>query len=104
MPSANCWGGALLSRNQGAYLLTLWGLPHGIVEAVARHHTPRRVESAGLDPVAAVHVADLLVAEQEAGACGGSLDLEYLAALGVADRVDSWRALAAEHVTAAGAR
>ena len=85
----------------GAYLLALWGLPHRIVEAVAYHHAPGRLDAETLDPVAAVHIADLLITEQEQVASGGtsvSPDAGYLAGLGVADRLAGWRALAAKHV------
>jgi putative nucleotidyltransferase with HDIG domain len=84
----------------GAYLLTLWGLPHRIVEAVARHHAPTRLQATELDPIAAVYIANLLVAEQQNqgdDGTGDSLDRGDLAGLGVADRVGSWRLLAAEY-------
>lgn len=81
----------------GAYLLSLWGLPHQIVEAVAHHHAPSRVGVTELDPVAAVHIANLLVGEQAPSSADDiyeGLDEDYLAGLGVADRLDSWRELA----------
>ena len=85
----------------GAYLLTLWGLPHPIVHAVAHHHAPDRLDTDRLDPPAAVHIADLLVTEQEHGSGGGAAeapDEGYLARLGVAEQLPAWRALAARHV------
>lgn len=88
----------------GAYLLTLWGLPHPIVEAVAYHHAPTRLDHTELDPIAAVYIANRLIAEQQAdppGPAAEALDHDYLAALGVTDRLDSWRTLAAEHVRGA---
>jgi putative nucleotidyltransferase with HDIG domain len=89
----------------GAYLLTLWGLPHPIVEAVAHHHAPTRLDHTELDPVAAVHIANLLISEQQAdqsGDAAAELDQDYLAALGVTDRLGSWRTRAADHVRAVG--
>jgi HD-like signal output (HDOD) protein len=44
-------------------LLSLWGLPDGVVEAVAHHHDPGVVPGATLDAVAAVHIADALAHE-----------------------------------------
>jgi HD-like signal output (HDOD) protein/CheY-like chemotaxis protein len=44
----------------GGYLLGIWGLPYGIVEAVAFHHEPERVAQRGLDVLLVVHVADWL--------------------------------------------
>jgi HD-like signal output (HDOD) protein/ActR/RegA family two-component response regulator len=89
----------------GAYLLSLWRLPPIIVEAVEHHHAPRLRELAGLDPGAAVYIADRLVAEQEAAHADHRpcepIDEEYLARLGVIDRLDGWRQVAASHVGAA---
>jgi HD-like signal output (HDOD) protein/CheY-like chemotaxis protein len=85
----------------GAYLLTLWGLPIPIVDAVAHHHAPTRLPTARLDPGAAVYIANLLVAQQQQdpdNSAEETLDLDYLTALGVKDRLASWTQLAAEHV------
>jgi HD-like signal output (HDOD) protein/CheY-like chemotaxis protein len=45
----------------GACLLGLWGLPLELVEAVAYHHTPNRVQHTPTHVLAAVHVADAMV-------------------------------------------
>jgi putative nucleotidyltransferase with HDIG domain len=85
----------------GAYLLTLWGLPHRIVEAVAHHHSPIRIPGTKLDSSAAVHIAVVLVDGYRDDGIGGApqeLDLVYLEELGVADRVDAWQAIAARQV------
>jgi putative nucleotidyltransferase with HDIG domain len=86
----------------GAYVLGLWGLPHAVVEAVAHHHAPARVEPSGLDPVVAVHVADHLARElfPATSAAPPPLDEELLERLGLLDRLDEWRALAAAAVAA----
>lgn len=47
----------------GAYLMGLWGLSDGIVEALAYHHTPRECDYAGLSTLAIVHAADALLHE-----------------------------------------
>ena len=47
----------------GGQLLGLWGLPDGIVEAVAYHHHPQTVPQPQLDAVAAVAIANALVHE-----------------------------------------
>jgi len=87
----------------GAYLLGLWGLPASIVSPVCNHHAPAVSPippGAGLDPVAAVHVADMLDHEAaaeplaEAGFDNGELDLEHLEFLGVATELEDWRAMA----------
>ena len=78
-----------------AYLLGLWGLPASIVEAVAFHHTPGRSDLRSFGPLAAVHVANVLEQEfSKTAVCGkaSEIDREYLAAIGIEDRLDVRRA------------
>ena len=75
-----------------AYLFGLWGLPAAIVEAVAFHHTPEKSDLKKFSALTAVHVANALCDESEAA----NLNLDYLAQIGVADRLDDWRDTAAE--------
>lgn len=82
----------------GGHLLGLWGLPQEVIEAVAFHHDPIASADEQFTPLAAAHVANALaeeandpVLEPEAT---NTLQLEYLERLGVADRVNAWRALA----------
>lgn len=85
-----------------AYLLGLWGLPAPIVEAVAFHHAPGRSDTREFGLLAAVHAADILehelhdLSKAESGKTRNQLDADYLASLGVADRVETWRAEAAK--------
>ena len=44
----------------GAYLLGVWGLPATLVETVAHHHEPTRIEHDDSDVVLAVHVAAVM--------------------------------------------
>lgn len=84
----------------GAYLLSLWGLPDGVVEAVAHHHEPGVLPGTTLDPVVAVHIANALAHEVtpriEGVPPAPPLDEELLATLGVLDRQKAWRRLAAD--------
>lgn len=85
----------------GAYLLGLWGLPLPIVEAAAYHHNPSQVPHQAFDCLAAVHVADALAHTQgsmlpSTGFTPPSLDRQYLADLGVTDRIAEWESMAAE--------
>lgn len=73
----------------GAYLLGLWGLPDGLVEAVAWHHAPSRCPGSGFTPLTAVHAADAILHPED-----GEIDLVYLTRLGIERRVPEWRALA----------
>lgn len=77
----------------GAYLLALWGLPNPIVEAVALHHQPARSTTSEFSPATAVHVADALVHELEPSddEAPPQLDMDYLARLGVEDKIEEWR-------------
>ncbi|MGA2928900.1 MAG: response regulator, partial [Solirubrobacteraceae bacterium] len=83
----------------GAYLLSLWGLPDDVVEAVAHHHDPESFPGLALDPVAAVHIADALAHELEPSAEGAAphstLNEEFLDRLGLLPRQGLWRHLAA---------
>jgi hypothetical protein len=85
----------------GAHLLALWGLPHGVTEAVARHHDcpdPR----APFDAVAVTYVSNVLVEELEYELVPGALpasqlDYDYLEEIGVEPRLAHWRALATRY-------
>lgn len=74
------------------YLLGLWGLPTGIVEAVAFHASPEKSSLKRCSALTAVHVADALCTPGTTA----NLNLAYLADIGVADRLEGWRAIAAE--------
>ncbi|MBM0104936.1 HDOD domain-containing protein [Steroidobacter sp. S1-65] len=47
----------------GAYLLGLWGLPHGVVDAVAFQYMPDHVEHTHFDALAAIAMAHTIVAQ-----------------------------------------
>ncbi len=78
----------------GAYLLGLWGLPAGIVEAVALHHHPVWGGPPTFGPLAAVHAADALVDHPFDRSL---FDHNYLALVGVADRIEAWKTLLATY-------
>jgi putative nucleotidyltransferase with HDIG domain len=74
----------------GAYLLSMWGLPSAIVEAVAHHHDAELMAHRQLDLPHIVHVADLVAGESGDGLPELELattppDHDYLEQLGVAD-------------------
>jgi HD-like signal output (HDOD) protein len=77
----------------GAYLLSLWGLPGTVCDAIAYHHAPSACADRTFGPLAAVHVADVLARDREAaqhGIGGSAIDADYLAAIGMSDRLDAW--------------
>ena len=78
----------------GAYLLGLWGLPIGIVEAAALHHKPGRCANPAFCPLTAVHVTNALAHELfpvDETLISPKIDLAYVQKLGVADHEDFWR-------------
>jgi HD-like signal output (HDOD) protein len=89
----------------GAYLLSVWGLPYTVVEAVAHHHHPRRVPTKGVDMILAVYAANLLAREvcaTKKNVAPPKFDMEFLQEGGAADLLPKWRgiaeaALAREH-------
>ncbi|MEA1997079.1 MAG: HDOD domain-containing protein, partial [Gemmatimonadota bacterium] len=77
----------------GAYLLGLWGLSDPIVEALAFHHCPGKHQCDKFNPVTAVHAADVLehrLSAEEAVGATPEIDREYLAVLGLEERVPVW--------------
>jgi putative nucleotidyltransferase with HDIG domain len=90
----------------GAHLLSLWGLPDGIVEAVAHHHDPAAVDGLAFDGVAGVHIADALAHEVtpsgEDEPPAAVVDLELLDRLGLQPRLAVWRQRARELADSAG--
>jgi HD-like signal output (HDOD) protein len=84
----------------GAYLLGLWGIPHGVLEPVAFHEQPERVEHDKLEVVDIVHLADQIAAQLAPSpfqSAATPVDLERLAQLGAsAAQVDQLRTDAKE--------
>jgi HD-like signal output (HDOD) protein len=77
----------------GAYLLSLWGIPYTILEAVAWHHYPSASRLKTFSPLTAVHVAN--VAEHrrqdiEDVKAIPPLDEAYLAEVGVQNYTKEW--------------
>lgn len=91
----------------GAYLLSIWGLPLSLVQAVAFHHRPSESADTKFSSLTAAHVADVLASERDAAPVNhdAELDRDYLQRLGLREREAVWRSLQAENgaVAAAGA-
>jgi putative nucleotidyltransferase with HDIG domain len=94
----------------GAYLLSLWGLPYPLVEAVAHHHHPARVPQEQLDVIPIVYLANLLAHEQEdrsgtgAGLVSAEIDPEVIEKAELTDRWEEWRGKIGEKEQLAAAR
>lgn len=82
--------GSVTHAEVGAYLLGIWGLPYSVVEAVAYHHHPERVQQQDMDALAVVHIANELMDELRNGGSSAAL-LEYAHQWGVAERLGEWR-------------
>lgn len=70
-----------------AYLLGLWGIPHGVLEAVAFHEQPARIEHDTLEVVDVVHLADRIMQDITPSPfqVPAPLDSARLARLGVSE-------------------
>jgi putative nucleotidyltransferase with HDIG domain len=89
----------------GAYLLGIWGLPYSVVEAVAHHHHPERVQQKKFDVLAGLVVAHTLAAEDDAIAFAGppahdgGVNADYLATLETPFSWDDAQERVAAHLT-----
>jgi HD-like signal output (HDOD) protein len=84
----------------GAYLLGLWGLPYGIVEAVAHHHDPMRLSPTRFGVVEAVHIADALAQEiAPVAGCFAPIDDAVVERLDLRGSLPAWREIAREEAS-----
>jgi HD-like signal output (HDOD) protein len=81
----------------GAYLLGIWGLPLTIVEAVAFHHEPGQAVASDAELLAIVHVADALVHRELGDPAAAPLDMRFIEAAGLAQRLVQWEAVACKY-------
>lgn len=75
----------------GGYLAGLWGLPDPVVECIAFHREPGFCEPGLFPPVAAVHIAHVIVASDGQDTLEG-LDREFVARLCLSERVARYQA------------
>jgi HD-like signal output (HDOD) protein len=85
----------------GAYLLGVWGLPFSIVETTAFHHQPSNAGVETPDVLAAVHLADAVVASVSR-AQPLRVDLPFLERCGLAGELEAWQATATEYFAQLG--
>ncbi len=79
----------------GAYLMSIWGLPLSLVQAVAYHHSPRESGDRKFSSLTAVHAANAIVSERDTSSLKhhAALDPEYLSQFGLGDKESAWRSL-----------
>ena len=83
----------------GAYLLGIWGLGDGIIEAVAFHQHPGECQASGFTAMTAVHIANAIAEQQAQGEARTTdltgVDRDYLAREQLLSRLSGWRELCA---------
>jgi HD-like signal output (HDOD) protein len=83
----------------GGYLLGVWGVPFVLAETVTFHDCPGVVTDGSREVLAAVHLADGLVACGVTGmdpVAGGTLDATFLEQVGLLKELPKWQAKALE--------
>lgn len=83
----------------GGYLLGVWGVPFVLAETVTYHDLPGAVTEGSREVLAAVHLADGLVASARAGVdpvTSGNLDSAFLEQMGLLKELPKWQAKASE--------
>ncbi|NPV87838.1 MAG: HDOD domain-containing protein [Anaerolineae bacterium] len=90
----------------GAYLLSIWGLPGGVVGAVAYHHRPQSGATGSFAVLDAVHIANGLwhwLNAVEPQPPETYFDLPYLQRAGLEKRLEEWKTLARNTLYASSA-
>lgn len=77
----------------GGYLMSIWGLPTSLVQAVAFHHCPALAIESEFSTLTAVHCANVLMHRVSDDDETAAMDGAYLERLGLAGKEESWRNL-----------
>jgi HD-like signal output (HDOD) protein len=79
----------------GGCLLSLWGLPPRVVDAIASHHAPNSAGTEAFSPLAALHAAEAFDSECSENRVGGPVacDSEFFQKHGLTDHLEHWRTL-----------
>jgi len=83
----------------GGYLVSIWGLPTSLVQAVALHHCPSQAIETQFSALTAVHCADALIHAATDSNESPAADAAYLERLGLVGRWNDWRTLLVEIAT-----
>lgn len=89
----------------GAYLMSIWGLPVSIVQAVQFHHSPSAISLSEFSTLTAVHCADAIASERDKWPLNhdSQMDTVHLDSLDLSARAELWRALYEEFLAEADA-
>jgi HD-like signal output (HDOD) protein len=77
----------------GAYLMRAWGIADNVLEAVEYHHRPAECPNRTFGVLTVTHVANVMEHREGSGEGEGApheVDVKYLSALGMGDRLDKW--------------
>ena len=78
----------------GAYLISIWGLPHSLIHAIAYHDCPSQTVEEQFSLLTAVHVADAIVSvNAEPISRDIELDVNYLERIGLGGHERTWNEL-----------
>jgi HD-like signal output (HDOD) protein/CheY-like chemotaxis protein len=86
----------------GAYLMSVWGLPVTMIQAVEFHHHPSSVGGALFSPLTAVHCADVIVSLMDKNVVNldAELDSVHANAMEIAEKMAQWHEFHEEHLRA----
>jgi len=84
----------------GAFLLALWGVPFGVVEAVAFHSDPSAITDGDRTLLVAVHAAEALHDIQTQNAPDERLDMKAIEAANFGPMLPVWRSIVAAEAAA----
>jgi len=76
----------------GAFLISVWGLPRPIIQAVEFHHQPSQLGCKEFSTLTAVHCADVIVSAMDQVAVNrdAALDTQHAEVVGVLSRQSQW--------------
>lgn len=79
----------------GGCLLSLWGLPPRVVDAIASHHAPNTGVTESFSPLAALHAAEAFNSECDNNQAGATVacDSDFFEKYGLTDRLEHWKTL-----------
>lgn len=79
----------------GAYLMSIWGLPHPLIHAVAFHDRPGESIEDCFSSLTIIHAADALVSSSNPASILQDVELDetYIHKLGLSGRLPVWRGL-----------
>jgi putative nucleotidyltransferase with HDIG domain len=87
----------------GAYLMSIWGLPVSIAQAVQFHHAPSEIAPTEFSALTAVHCADAIANASDKCALNrdSELDTAHLESLGLLEKAALWRSMYEEYLAEA---